>query len=199
MIKIYDAPRSGHCHRVRLAARLMGIPFELISVADMPGGREGAAYLAINPFHQIPAIDDGGVIIRDSIAILIYLADTYDRSGRWYPRDPQTRVRVNEWFGTAAGHLFRGPNLARLIKVFNMPGDHAAAVAVANQLFTVMNAHLAGRTWLVGDGPTLADVACYSYIRLADEGEVDVAPYENIVAWLSATEGLENFLPVARG
>ncbi|MDH3579930.1 MAG: glutathione S-transferase N-terminal domain-containing protein [Hyphomicrobiales bacterium] len=197
-IKIYDAPKSGHCHRVRLGASVMGVPFELVSVAEMEGERTGAEYLALNPFGQIPTLTDGDTVIRDSIAILLYLGEKYAPDSQWIPDDLLLRTRMHEWLAVASGVLFRGPNMARLIKLFGRPGDHAQAVQVATLLFETMDKHLADRTWLVGDQATLADIACYSYIAVANEGELDLAPYANIRSWLEAVEGLENFVPMPR-
>ena len=76
-IRIYDEPKSGHCHRVRLAASLMRVPNEIIPISSFEGERKGAAFLAINPLGQIPAIADGDTIVRDANAIIIYLAEKY--------------------------------------------------------------------------------------------------------------------------
>jgi glutathione S-transferase len=198
MIRIYDAPKSGHAHRVRLAASVMGIPFELVPVAQMEGDRKGAAYLAINPLGEIPAIVDGTTVVRDSIAILIYLAETYAADRDWLPRDRLLRTQVHEWFAVAAGHIYRGPWLARVIKLFGRPGNYDAAVAASTVLFKTMERHLEGRRWLVGTRATLADIACYSYIAVANEGGLDLAPYPNIRAWLASVEGLDGFLPMPR-
>ena len=197
-IKIYQLPQSGHCHRVRLGASVMGVPLELVSVEEMEGGRTGADYLALNPFGQIPTITDGDTVIRDSIAILIYMAEKYAAGSQWIPDDLLLRTRMHEWLAVASGMIFRGPNMARLIKLFGRPGDHEMAVQVSAMLFDTMEKHLADRTWLVGDNPTLADIACYSYIAVANEGEVDITPYANIRGWLEAVEGIDNFVPMTR-
>lgn len=197
-VQIYDAPKSGHCHRVRLAASLFGVPHTLIPITSLEGERKGAAFLAINPLGQIPAIVDGDAVIRDSNAILIYLAEKYVPGSGWIPDDILARARVNEWLSVASGVMFRGPNMARLIKLFGKPADHAEAVAVSQVLFKMMDEHLKDRTWLVGDRPTIADIACYSYIAVANEGDLDIAPFSNIRAWLAAVEGLEGFVPMVR-
>ncbi len=198
MITIYDAPRSGHCHRVRLAASLMGVPFETKPVAELDGERKGPEYLAINPFGQIPAIRDGDLVVRDSNAIIRYLAEKYAPDGTWIPKNLNERTRMDEWLAVAAGPLFRGPNTARLIKVFGFPADPDLARDISTLLFEIMEAHLQDRTWLVGETPTLADIACYSYVRVADEGDLDLTPYPAIREWLSSVEALENFLPIPR-
>lgn len=198
MITIYNAPLSGHCHRVRLAASLMNVPFEVKPISDFDGERKGSDFLAINAFGEIPAIKDGDAIIRDSIAIIVYLAEKYGADGTWIPGTPELRAEMHEWLSVAASHIYRGPNMARLIKLFNKPADHDAASAVSENLFKIMDAHLKGKKWLVGGDATLADIACYSYIRVADEGDLDISGYDNINAWLASVEALDGFHPVTR-
>lgn len=197
-ITLYDAPKSGHCHRVRLAASVMKIDIDLVPVMEMEGQRQGAQYLAINPLGQIPAIKDGDFILRDSIAIIQYLAENYAADKGWMPSGIQERARMNEWFAIAAGVMFRGPNLARLIKLFGMPGDYESAVAVSKKLFDMMENHLTERTWLVGERATLADIACYSYVAVSNEGKLDLAPYPHIRKWLGAVQGLDGFIDIPR-
>lgn len=198
MIKIYNAPMSGHCHRVRLAASLMNIPYEAKPISEFEGERKGPEFLEINPFGEIPVVVDGDVTLRDSNAIIIYLAEKYGSDGTWIPSDIVGRAQVHEWLSVAASHIYRGPNMARLIKLFNKPADYDSAVDVSKKLFVIMDDHLDGRTWLVGDNPTLADIACYSYMRVADDGGLDISDYVNINAWLAAVEGLDGFEPMAR-
>ena len=59
-----------------------------------------------------------------------------------------------------------------------------------------MDAHLKGRTWLVDNGPTVADLACYAYIAHAPEGGIDLTPYPSVRAWLKNVEALPQFKPM---
>lgn len=197
-VTVYDAPKSGHCHRVRLGLSLMRVPYSTIPIASLEGERKGAAFLAINPLGQIPAIVDGDIVVRDSIAILLYLAERYAPGSGWIPEDIVERTRMHEWLAVAAGAVYRGPNMARLIKLFGRPGDHAQAVAISNGLFEMLDKHLEAREWLVGDRPTLADVACYSYLAVADEGGLDLAPFEGIRNWMRRVEQLDGFVAMPR-
>lgn len=197
-IQLYDVPKSGHCHRVRLAASLMGVDVDLVSVMEMDGQRQGAAYLAINPLGQVPTLVDGDLNVRDSIAIIQHLERTYAQGQGWMPTETRERAQVDEWFAIAAGVMFRGPNMARLIKLFKMPGDHDAAVAHSQKLFDLMDTYLQDRAWLVGTRATLADIACYSYVAVANEGELDLTPYPNITAWLARVQGLDGFVDIPR-
>ena len=86
-IKLYNFPRSGHAHRVELMLSLLELPTELIFVDLAKGEHKQADFLKINSFGQVPAIDDQGVVLADSNAILVYLAQKYG-NGRWLPTDP---------------------------------------------------------------------------------------------------------------
>ena len=192
-ITLYGFPLSGHAHRVALFLSLLGLPHEQITV-DLPNGAQKQPdFLALNPFGQVPVIDDGGTVIADSNAILVYLATRYaDES--WLPHDPVLNAQVQRWLSVAAGPIFTGPCAARLVTVFGAPLDHGRAKEIAAGLFAVMEPHLATRTFLVGARPTIADVAAYSYIAHAPEGDVSLAPYPHIRNWLARIEALPGFV-----
>jgi glutathione S-transferase len=152
--------------------------------------------LQLNPFGLVPVIEDNGVVIADSCAILVYLATKYDPDGRWLPRDAEGAAQVQRWLSIAQGPVFNGPCCARLVTVFGMDFDHSRAKATAERLFATLNGVLAGRTFLVNERPTIADVALYSYIAHAPEGGVDLAPHNNIIAWLRRIEALPGFSPM---
>jgi len=190
---------SGHSHRAELMLNLLGLPYEFHLVDLAQGAQRRPDFLALNPFGTVPVIEDGEAVIADSVAILVYLASRYDAERRWLPTDPVAAAEVQRWLSVAQGPVFNGPCAARLVKLFKRDFDHARAVAAAGQLFAVLEPHLDGRDFLVGAGATLADVALYSYIARAPEGEVSLEPYPAIRAWLTRIEALPNFLamPVA--
>lgn len=196
-VKLYRNPKSGHCHRVELMLSLLGVAYETIDLDMAAGAHKAPAYLKINPLGQVPAIDDNGVILSDSNGIISYLAEKYAEGDTWTGRTPEEKAAVQRWLSIAAGEIASGPCAARLVTVFGAPLDHAAAVAKAHALFTVMDAALEGRTFLVGDRITLADVAGYSYVAHAPEGSVSLDAYPNIVAWLRRIEALPNFVGMA--
>jgi glutathione S-transferase len=192
-ITLYGFPLSGHAHRVKLFLSLLGLPFDEITV-DLPNGaHKQPDFLALNPFGQVPVIDDAGTVLADSNAILVYLATRYGDEN-WLPRDPATAAEVHRWLSVAAGEIMAGPCTVRLVTVFGYPLDHARAKVIAEQLFAVLEAHLAARRFLVGDRPTIADVAGYSYIAHAPEGGVSLAPYPHIRAWLDRITALPGFV-----
>jgi glutathione S-transferase len=197
-IKLHRLHLSGHCHRVELFMSLLGLPYELVDV-DLAGGEhKQPAFLAKNPFGQVPVIEDGEVTLADSNAILVYLEGRYAQPGQWLPRDPLAAALVQRWLSVAAGPLAYGPAAARVIQLFKRPDDPSAALARAQQLFAVMEQELASRRFLVGDMPTLADLANYSYVARAPEGNVSLQPYPAIRAWLERIEALPGFVPLVK-
>lgn len=197
-LRLHRFPLSGHSHRVELFLSLLGLPHEAIDVDLAAGAQKQAQFLAKNPFGQVPVIEDGDIVLADSNAILVYLALRYDPSATWLPREPVAAAQVQRWLSVAAGELASGPAAARLVAVFAAKLDRERAVAVAERLYSLLDAHLAGRRFLVGDTPTIADIALYSYSACADEGGVSLAPYAHVRAWLARVEALPGFKPMQR-
>lgn len=195
-IRLYGHPLSGHSHRVALFLSLLKLPYEYVTVNVMAGEHRQPPFLSKNPFGQIPVIEDGDVTLADSNAILVYLALRYDASGRWYPREPVAAALVQRWLSVAAGELCSGPGRARLIKLFGAKLDYELAASIANRLLGLLDAHLASRQFLVGEAPTLADVAIYTYTALAPEGGISLEPYAGVRAWLARVEALDGFVPM---
>ncbi len=195
MITLHRHPLSGHSHRVELFLSLIGQPFQTVDVDLLDGEHKKPPFLSLNPFGQVPVIEDDGTVVSDSNAILVYLALKYaDES--WLPRDPETAAAVQRWLSVAAGEVNAGPGAARLVTVFGAGLDHERAKAVATALFDVLEAHLHDRSFLVGDGATIADIAGYSYIAHAPEGGVSLKAYPNIRAWLIRIQTLPGFVPM---
>jgi glutathione S-transferase len=196
-IRLYRLRLSGHAHRVELMLSLLGLPYEAIDVDFAKREQRSPEFLALNPFGQVPVIQDGEVTLADSNAILVYLEGRY-APGRWLPREPLGAARVQRWLSVAAGQLAFGPGAARIINLFQRPDDPAPAQQRARSLFEVMDKELAATGWLAGEQPTLADIALYSYTVAAPEGGVTLLPYPHIRAWLARLEGLPGFVPMPR-
>ena len=129
----------------------------------------------------------------------VYLATRYDRARRWYPTDAKVAAEVQRWLSVAAGPLFSGLAVARLVGLFDARHDLARAQATAEGVLRVMESHLeAAGPFFVGAAPTIADVALYTYTAHAPEGHVSLAPYPTIRAWIGRIEGLPGFVPMAR-
>lgn len=195
-IKVYRHALSGHCHRVELMLSLLGLPATFIDVDLAAGEHKAPPFLDMNAFAQVPVLDDQGVILADSNAILVYLERRYG-SSRWLPDDPLLQAQVQRWLSVAAGPLANSAMKARLVTVFNAPFDPEPLIADAHELFAIVDAHLAHQPFLAGEHATLAEISLYSYIAHAPEGNVSLEPYRHIRAWLKRVEALEGFVPMA--
>jgi glutathione S-transferase len=194
ILSFYRHPVSGHSHRVELLLSLLGLQAEVINVDLMSGAQKKPAFLAKNPFGQVPALSDGDVTLADSNAILVYLATKYDASNTWLPSNALEAAQVQQFLSVAAGPVVQGPANARLITIFKAPYDAQKTIETAHKLLSIIDAHLADKRWLVGKNATIADVANYAYIAHAPEGNVDIAKYKNIQLWIKRIEALTGFV-----
>ena len=196
-IKFYRAPLSGHCHRVQLMMSVLGIDYDIIEVDLAAGAHKKAPFLALNAFSQVPVIDDNGVVLADSNAILIYLIKQYGGS-QWLPDDAVGAAQVQRWLSAAAGPVAYGLCRARLVTVFGASYNPDEVIAHGHQFLKVMEHELRERQWLAGESPTVADIANYAYVAHAPEGNVSLDAYPNVRAWLERVEGISGFVPMAR-
>ncbi|MGO4325975.1 glutathione S-transferase family protein [Cupriavidus sp. 2TAF22] len=198
-IRLYTTRLSGHGHRVRLFLTLLDLPFEVTEIDMKAKDNRRPEFLAISPFGQVPAIQDGDTVLYDSNAILVYLARRYGDAA-WLPEDELGAAAVQRWFSLAAGQIAYGPCAARLVTVFGAPLDHEAARKIAVNLFEVIEAGFATSPFAIGSVPTVADIAAYTYIAHAPEGGVSLEPYPNLRAWLRRIEALPRFagMPVTK-
>jgi len=194
-MKIHHFPLSGHAHRAVLFASLLGLKPELIEVNLAAGEHKQPEFLALNPFGQVPVLEDDGVVIADANAILVYLAKKTGRTD-WLPEDPAGAAAVQRWLSVAAGELAYGPCAARLITVFGYDLNAEEVIARAHLLLARLERHLSGRQWLAADHPTIADVALYSYLARAPEGNVDLSSYVQVRAFLTRIEALPGFVAI---
>ncbi|MGQ3054231.1 MAG: glutathione S-transferase family protein [Roseateles sp.] len=194
-LKLYRHALSGHAHRAELALSLLGLPHQLIDVDFAARTHKTLEFIARHPFGQLPLLDDDGHCVWDSTAILVYLASKYDATGRWLPQDAAGRAAVQAWMSVASSLIAYGPAAARMVTVFGARFDADEVIGRAHGLFKVMEGELARRPFLVGEHATLADIAGYSYIASAPEGNVDLAPYPALRAWLARVEALPGFVP----
>ncbi|TAL56817.1 glutathione S-transferase family protein [Pandoraea sp.] len=194
-MRLYDFELSGSCYKIRLLLNMLDLKCELKNVDFVNKEHKSDAYLALNPFGEIPIFEDGDLRLRDAQAILVYLAKKYDTSGQWFPDDAASMGRIAQWLSTGGGEIMNAAG-ARLVKILNYPLDLEKLQAGAHRVFKIMNAHLADRQWLELGHPTIADIACFPYTAMAGEGGIDLTPYPHILAWIGRVKRLPGFIPM---
>ncbi len=195
-MKLYDAAASGNCHKVRMLLSILGIAHEVIPINLPVLEQKTSAHMARNPLGTVPVLEDGDVTICDSQAILVYLASKHGGEA-WLPRDPVGQAKVQQWLSFAVNELWNGPALARANLLFRRDIDLARAQAAANISLAVMDRHLEANDWLALGRPTIADIACYPYSALAEEGEISLVPFAALAAWFERIKALEGYVSMA--
>ena len=198
-MKFYDYRDSGNGYKCRLLFRFLDLPVEVIEMDILKGETRQPAFLAINPDGRIPVlVMDDGRVLPESNAILFHFAE----GTRFMPADPWDRAQAMRWmFFEQYRHE---PNIAvaRFLLQHTAPDDPrrealAGKQAEGARVLAQMEAHLAGRDFLVGDACSLADIALFAYTHVADEGGFDMAPFGAIAAWIDRVKALPGWAPMA--
>ena len=190
MIMLYATPRSGNAHKVRMALAFLGLSWE-----EQPtdaAARQSAAFAAINPMRQIPVYVEAELKLRDSQAILTYLAARH-RAGDWDGRTPKERSEIAIWLSHAANEIANGPAMLRLARQFGATIAEEQAQAVTARFLPVIDLHLSRHRWLVGDRLTIADLAASPYLALIAEAGIDLADWPAIGEWTNRIAALPGF------
>ncbi|MCQ8183530.1 glutathione S-transferase family protein [Methylomonas sp. SURF-1] len=192
-MKLYDMELSGNCYKIRLLCGLLGIDYERVPIDLMQGQHKAEAFLQLNPRGQIPVLDDDGLLIWDSSAILVYLARQYGGE-QWLPLAAPAMATVMQWLSLAQNELLYGLARARAAKKFKRPWDQDQCRQHGRQGLQVLEQRLANNAWLAGPQPTIADIACYPYVALAPEGGVELAEFPAVLAWIERIRALPGYV-----
>lgn len=193
MPRLHDLELSGNCYKVRLLCSLLKVPLEIVPVDFLAGAHKKSPLIEFNPFGEIPVFADGDLVLRDSQAILVYVARKWGGES-WLPSDPAALARVVEWLMVAENEIARGPNDARLHDKFGYKLDVAAAREKAVRILRILEQRLATTDWLALERPTIADIACMPYVALAHEGGVGLSPYPSVAAWVARVKAMPGFI-----
>lgn len=194
---LYDYVLSGNCYKIRLMAALLGVGHDTVAVDFFPGGEHRSEKMrALNPAGTLPVLVAGDTVLTESAAMLVWLADRHDPSGTWFPTGQ--RGEVAEWLGFS-GVLTATAGEARLGAMIQKPVDMDTALAGARRAFRRLEARLTdqllrGSSWLVGDGPTIADIACFPYVALGPDAGLTHDALPALRNWLYAIRGLPGFV-----
>lgn len=201
MIELYDYELSGNCYKVRLLLNMLGLTYEKRPINFYPAlEHKSDAFLALNPLGQLPVIVDDGFVLRDAQAILAYLAQKYDPTGQWFPvGQSQLMGEVLQWMAFADG-ITGTSSAARLHDLLFYPLDVVSAREGANKLFRVLDEHLwfreaRGGEWVASAAhPTVADIACFPYAMMCEDGGLSLLNYPAIRRWTDRVKRIPGFL-----
>ena len=198
MIRLHGTLASINTYKVRLLLNLLDVPFELVDI-DMYGGEhKREPFLLLNPFGQMPALEDGAFAIGDSHACLVYVARKFDVSNTWLPADAVGEARVAEWLSKSANEIHQGPWMKRAkirrpdaIKLADEEID-----ARCDHILALMDSRLAKREWLALDHATIADVSCYGPISMLDVSGYDTGRWPAVQSWMKRITALPGAIDI---
>lgn len=205
MITLYDYELSGNCYKIRLFLHILGLEYERKEIEFFPGKQhKSPEFLAINPLGQLPVLDDGGFVVRDAQAILIYLAARHAPGSAWYPTADAHRLgEVAQWLAFA-NELTPTSSAARMHQLFGYDYDLKKAQDGAYGLFQILDEHLwfserrAGEGWICrGSAPTVADIANFPYVILAPEGGLSLVDFPALRRWTDRVKRIPGFTVMA--
>lgn len=196
MLIFYDGNVSANTWKVRLLLAQLSIPHQVVRLDLTKGEARTPEYRKLNPFGRVPYIVEDGFGLAESNAILLYLA----RGSRLLPSDARAQALIQQWMFFEQNQVELNIGIPRFLTKF---GQHAEAEKLdsyfrprATAALKVLERHLAGHAWLVGDGYTVADIALCAYTQLAPDAGHDLAAYPAVSAWLGRVRAQPGFLPV---
>ena len=202
MIELYGYELSGNCFKIRLLLSFLNIEYKPNNIEFYPSEEHKSEnFLKINPLGQIPVISDDGFILRDAQAIMIYLSKKYDKTESWYPIDhPEKIGLISQWLAFADS-ITGSASAARLHDTFFYTNfDIEKCRAVAHSQFRILDEHLyfqeeLGNAWICeGENPTIADIACFPYVALSEEGGISRMSYPAIRRWMDRFKRIDQFI-----
>jgi len=193
MMTLYEFALSGNSHKIRLMLSLLGLDYRSVIVNGSEWQQKSVDFLSMNPFGQVPVLTDDDVIVRDSQAILVYLARKYGNE-QWLPNEATALAEVAAWLSTAAKEVSMGPNRLRLHYKFGRAINSEESRQTAINLLNILQGRLEKYEWLATDHLTIADIAIYPYIALAPEGRLDLESYPAVTGWVSRIQALPGYV-----
>jgi len=192
MLRLHATMGSINAYKVRILLGILKLPYEMVDI-DMYGGEhKREPFLSMNPFGQMPVLQDDDFTIADSHACLVYVARQYDTASRWLPADARGEARVAEWLSKSANEVHQGPWMKRAkirrpdaIKLSDEEIDLRC-----DHILRIMDAELAKREWLAGAAATIADISCFGPISLLKVSGYDTDRWPALTAWLDRVRGL---------
>lgn len=200
MMTIYGVRASGNCYKLQLLLDQLGRPYRWVEVDLLGGGTRTPAFLARNPNGKVPLLElEDGRCLAESGAILCHLAE----GTPFWPGDPWLRAQTLQWLFFEQYSHEPCIAVARFIRGW-LPPEHPrqaevpALIERGRAALAVMEQHLAGREWFVGERYGLADIALYAYTHCAEDGGFELAPFPNVLAWLARVRAQPGHTPMHR-
>jgi glutathione S-transferase len=197
-MRLYHHPQSSNARRAVMTAIHLDVKADLVFVDLAKGAQRDAAYLRLNPNGKVPVLDDDGFVLWESHAIMQYLADKTPGQ-TLYPTDIPARADVNRWLFWSAHHftpavsVLNWENMVKKIIGAGDPDPRAVkrGEALVTDCAAILDAHLAGKRWVLGEHLTLADYALAAPLMATVPAKLPVTAFASLTQWFGRVRALE--------
>ena len=195
---LYNSPVSGNCYKVRLLLAQLGLEYETVELSVVDRSNRSEVLGDLNPGLRVPTLVlDDGRPLAESNAILWYFGD----GTQFVPDEPYERAQVLQWqfFEQYSHEPFVA--VARFWKTYSdqpeqFERQRERLLAGGYSALDAMDGHLDGRSFLVGERYSLADISLYAYTHVAHEGGFDLERYPAINSWLERVAAEPDHVPI---
>ena len=194
-LRLHDYSASGNCYKVRLLLAQLGRPYERVPVDIFDGDTLTDAFAKLNPARTTPVLElDSGEPLPESGAILVYLAE----GSEFLPGDAAERAQVLRWLMYEQAEIIPGiAGLRFRLQTGRLAPDSPAAEgrrAAGAECLEVLNGALEDNPFLTGVRYTVADIAAYGYVHVADEAGFDLDRYPAVKEWIAGVQGTPGYM-----
>ena len=191
-MKLYCMGESGNCYKVALALTFAGVEWEPVFVDFFNGEARSPAFREINPMGEVPVLVDGDTTLSQSGVILDYISS---KSGKLGGKSAAERREILRWMFWDNHKLSSAIGTARFLGNFlpaekRPPGVIPFIQGRLKAAYTILNTHLAQRTWVAGQAVTIADLSCCGYLYYPEPFGFVRADWPHIDAWLDRISAL---------
>ncbi len=194
-MKLYMTEMSGNSFKVRVLASILNVPYENIQIDWENNAHKSPAFLELNPRGQVPVMEIEDRVFWDSTAHLVYIARKYGGE-TWLPGDPLHMAEIMQWMSFAQNEVQFGLQWARGVTIYNRRPESFEGYLQDGKLALDVLEQQLSRTgdWLALGRATLAEIACYPYVKRAPEGDLPLDDYPAIRGWLARCEALPGWI-----
>ena len=194
-LRLYDYEASPNCYKARLTLAELGIDYERVPVDIFGGDTLNPEFAAKSPGLTTPVLElPDGTFLPESNAIVLYLAEGTEL----LPGQPEVRAQVHRWLFFEQSRVvpFVGGLRFSLQTGRLEPNSEEAQkqLRLATGVIGVVEGHIAGREWFVGDRFSAADIVLYGYLHAADRAMIDLAAFAGLSSWLERVRARPNHL-----
>ena len=196
-MKLYMTEMSGNSFKVRVLAAMLGVDYENVRIDWEKNAHKSPVFLELNPRGQVPVMEVEDKVLWDSTAHLVYIARKYGGNA-WLPTEPLQMAEIMQWMSFAQNEVQFGLQWARGVTVYDRrPESFEGYLEDGRTALNVLERQLSkSGHWLALGHATLADIACYPYVKRAPEGDLPLEDYPAIRAWLSRCEALPGWISI---